>query len=329
MSAAEPTVSVILVSWNTRGLLDACLRSLRPEVEDINGEVWVVDNNSADGSPDMVAAGHPWVHLIRNDTNAGFARACNLVFPQLQSRYVFLFNPDAVLDSGALKILSAAMASHPEMAAMCPRMLDRNGQPTHFAGRASRLSAARLRIERSLIWKLSRFAPIRAHWERAARTYLSHSPTTGVYPRNHVEGAALFVRLDALRSAGWFDPSFFCGWEETDLTIRLRSMGWQVGVCADAAIRHWDQQSRLQWKTRHWEIADSYYFARKHGGTYGLLRHAARERRLMKMRWGAGEDRSRSLAEHERVLQCLLKSPEHPGYDWWDPNGAESPQSRS
>lgn len=317
--ATPPAVSVILISWNTRDLLDACLANVRPQVDDLGGDVWVVDNDSADGSADMVARRHPWVHLLRNDANEGFARACNRVVPQTAGRFLFFFNPDATLDAGCLRALRDVMDARPRLGALMPRLLNAQGQPTHFVGRAPRMATARLRLYRAMAWRFSHVAAVRSAWERASTNYLRHSATQGgPFPRAHLEGAALMVRRSALDAVGLFDPGFFCGWEETDLTIRLRAAGWELAETPAASVRHWDQQSRLQWKNRPWEIPDGYYFVRKHHGRLALLRHALVERRRFRYHAAIGAPVAELRAEQARVVRALLRAPEHPGYpyDW-------------
>jgi GT2 family glycosyltransferase len=312
---AAPSVSVLLVSWNTRELLDACLRNIRPQVEEAGGDVWVVDNASADGSAAMVAECHPWVNLIRNDANVGFARACNLAIPRTAGRYLFFFNPDATLDPGGLAAMIGLMDAYPRLGALMPRLLNQDGSPTHFVGRAPRLLALKMRLARALTWKFAGSPAVRAFWQRSVDEYLSHSGQgRDLYDRKAMEGAALFVRRDAMERAGLFDPGFFCGWEETDLTLRLRRAGWRLAVTPCASVRHWDQQSRSQWKSRPWEIPDSFYFVRKQKGALALRLHAARERRRLRYHATAGMDVFAFQSEQSRCLTALLQSPRHPGY---------------
>jgi hypothetical protein len=313
-------VSLILISWNTRDLLDASLNSVRSQLSEVGGECWVVDNNSADGSADMTAERHPWVNLVRNPANVGFARACNLVLPRCTQPYVFFFNPDATLDPGGLSALCAVMEQNPRLGGLMPRLLNADGGPTHFVGRAPRIMAARMLVQRLVIWRFSSSPRVQAWWKRCVEDYLAHSAISGgPYPRPQLEGAALMVRRAALDQVGLFDPGFFCGYEETDLSIRLRKAGWELGVTPLASVRHWDQQSRLQWESRPWEIADGFYFVLKQRGQAALLRHAKRERARLRHFAAAGLAVQEMAAEQDRVLAALLDCPEHPGYGAWSP----------
>jgi N-acetylglucosaminyl-diphospho-decaprenol L-rhamnosyltransferase len=316
--ASQPSaltmVSVVLVSWNTREMLHSCLESLRPQIEACKGEVWVVDNDSADGSADMVADRHPWAHLVRNPSNDGFARACNLVLPRITNSLIFFFNPDATLDDGSLQAMVNVMAANPRLGASMPKLLNADGRPTHFVGRAPRLLAIQLRLQRSLVWRFPRSPALRAYWERSAARYLAHSADSGgPFERKQLEGAALMVRRSAMEEVGSFDPAFFCGYEETDLTIRMRKAGWGLGVTPLATARHWDQQSRLQWTARPWEIPDGFYFVRKHKGRLRLLLHYIVSRRRLRHFAAWGFSAAELRAQQETAFRALWRAPEHPG----------------
>lgn len=311
---ALPAVSVVLVSWNTRELLDACLQNLLPQVTVVGAEVWVVDNASHDGSADMVATAHPWAFLIRNDVNVGFSRACNLAIPRAAGRYVFFFNPDATLEPGGLATMTALLDRRPRLGAIMPRILSRDGSPTHYVGRAPRLLAARMRLARWLAWQFPASQTVQAFWSRTLEVYRAGAERGGeLYDRPSLEGAALFVRRAAMDEVGGLDPAFFCGWEEADLTLRMRRAGWKLAVTPRASVRHWDQQSRSQWDASPWEIADGCYFIRKNKGIRALRRHAAEQRRLIQ-RSAPRADSAALIAEQDRCLTALLKSPSHPGY---------------
>src|SRR5207244_68061 len=86
-------LSVIIVSWNTRDLTRRCLESLKTEIADLDAEVFLIDNNSHDDTAKMVADEHPWVHLIANDTNRGFAAANNQAIKICKGEKILLLNP--------------------------------------------------------------------------------------------------------------------------------------------------------------------------------------------------------------------------------------------
>ena len=120
-------ISVIVVSWNTRELLRACLASLRRELVGVSAEVFLIDNDSADGSADMVAADFPEVRLIANKTNRGFAAANNQALETVTGEFVLLLNPDTDVHPGALNNLVEFMRAHPRAAVVAPQLLNTDG----------------------------------------------------------------------------------------------------------------------------------------------------------------------------------------------------------
>ncbi|NLD44977.1 MAG: glycosyltransferase family 2 protein, partial [Chloroflexi bacterium] len=113
-------LSVIIVSWNTRDLLEACLASLQRAADGLAVETLVVDNASADGSAAMVRQRFPQVQLIENTENVGYARANNQAIRQCTGRHVMLLNSDTVVRPGALAALVRFMDTHPAAGAAGP-----------------------------------------------------------------------------------------------------------------------------------------------------------------------------------------------------------------
>jgi GT2 family glycosyltransferase len=107
-------ISIIVVSYNTKILLLECLSSIFPTVKGMSFEVWVVDNNSTDGTSEAVRERYPAVKLIANRENLGFAAANNQAFRSMSSRYALLLNSDTVLTDGAVRALYDFMEAHPK-----------------------------------------------------------------------------------------------------------------------------------------------------------------------------------------------------------------------
>ncbi len=123
-------LSIIIVNWNTRELLAQCLQSVEQNVRTFkrsNVQTFVVDNASTDGSAAMVRERFPWVTLIENTENVGFARANNQALRQSAGRYIVLLNSDTKVLPGALPTLVDFMDVHPEAGACGPRLLNADG----------------------------------------------------------------------------------------------------------------------------------------------------------------------------------------------------------
>jgi hypothetical protein len=133
-AAPGPDLSVVVVSWNTRDDLRACLRSTLDGLAGIAGEVIVVDNASSDGSAEMVAAEFPEVRLVRSPENVGFAGGCNAGLAVAAGRNLLLLNPDTVVVGDVLAATVRYLDDHPEVGALGCRVLDADGSvsPTCF-----------------------------------------------------------------------------------------------------------------------------------------------------------------------------------------------------
>ena len=105
-------LSVVIVNYNVRTYLEQCLQSVRKALEGIEGEVFVVDNHSTDDSVEVLHRDYPWVRLIENQDNMGFARANNMAIREAQGEYVLLLNPDTVVGEHTLREALAFMEAH-------------------------------------------------------------------------------------------------------------------------------------------------------------------------------------------------------------------------
>ena len=119
----QPDLSMVIISWNTRDLLHKCLSSVFDNAGSLALEVFVVDNNSSDGSVAMIRESFPQVHVVQNDHNVGFAAANNQAFAKCASEFELLLNSDTIVVGEALQTLITFARAHPEAAAIGPRLL--------------------------------------------------------------------------------------------------------------------------------------------------------------------------------------------------------------
>ncbi|MCX7816198.1 MAG: glycosyltransferase family 2 protein [Syntrophales bacterium] len=223
-------VSVIIVNYNTRDLLRDCLESVVNTVKTVTYEVIVVDNASVDGSVAMVKEEYPWVKLITNEKNRGFAAANNQAFAIMEGRYALLLNTDAVLTEGAVHELYSFMEKTPETGMCCGQLLNADG--------SKQSSIAVFPTIVTLLFNMSVLEflfPSRFPGKR----YEHLSPLeieSGV-------GACLMIRKEALDHVGWFDERYFFFFEETDLARKMHMMGWKVFFVPTARIYHYQGKS--------------------------------------------------------------------------------------
>jgi len=246
-------LSVIVVSWNTRELLRACLASLQQELIVLTGssalndvEVFVVDNASADQSAEMVAEAFPWVRLTANVDNKGFAAGNNQALADATGQFVLLLNPDTEIKSGALKTLLTFFDTHPKAGVVAPQLLNTDGS----IQRSCRAFPTFLGMVFELIG-LSRMFPAGSSYGQKFREYKmldwNHDDERQV---DQPEGACLMIKRQLLDEIGTLDEGFFMLFEEVDWCFRAKKAGWEIWFTPSAQVVHHYGQSIKQVKVR-------------------------------------------------------------------------------
>lgn len=232
-------VSLIIVNWNVRELLRACLQSLR----DAAGlpmdrmQVIVVDNASVDGSAEMVRREFPEVVLIDNADNVGFGRANNQALPLCVGRQVLLLNPDTVVLDGAVGKLVALMDRQPDIAVAGCRLLNGDHTLQRWTGGAY----PRLANLANHYFFLDRLLP--SAW-RPMPLYLDRDVGADL-DVDWVSGACMILRMDRLQGR-LFDPDYFMYGEDMELCHRLKQAGGRVVYTPVASIIHYQGESMKQ-----------------------------------------------------------------------------------
>ena len=231
------TLSIVIVSWNTRDVLSGCLASVEASLRlapSLTAETLVVDNASKDGSAQMVRERFPWVHLIENSENAGFARANNQAIERCQGRYVLLLNSDTRVLGNALETLVTFMDEHPRAGAAGAKLLNADGtlQP----------SCHPMLTPEHEFWRLT-FLDNLVHWATYGSEFWKSSQPRQV---EVIKGACLMLRREALAGIGLLDESYFMYTEEVDLCFRLTQAGWQLWWVPAAQVIHYGEASSRQ-----------------------------------------------------------------------------------
>ncbi|MCC6174538.1 MAG: glycosyltransferase family 2 protein [Chloroflexi bacterium] len=208
-------LSVIVVTYNGRALIERCLNAIGEAIRGLKAEVIVVDNASPDGTADLVAAHSPDVLLIRSPENLGFGKANNRAIAVSRGRYLALVNPDAIVRPDAFRHLLDVAEAHPEAGALGGRLEYEDGRFQHSAFHFPDLRQAFFGF----------FDVIPIDSERNGRYPVACFETT--FRAEHLLGAFILLRRTALEQVGAFDPAYFMYFEETDLCLRLRRAGWQ------------------------------------------------------------------------------------------------------
>ena len=204
-------LSVVIVSYNVRSYLEQCLQSVQKALKGIEGEVFVVDNHSDDDSVETVRNHYPWVTLIENQENLGFAKANNQAIRQSQAEYVLLLNPDTVVAEDTLRGVITFMDEHPKAGGAGVMMCYEDG---------SRAPESRRALPTPWVAALKMLGFTK-------RYYMSHLPWDQPCRIEVVSGAFCLLRHEALNAVGLLDEDFFMYGEDIDLSYRLLKGEWE------------------------------------------------------------------------------------------------------
>ena len=249
-------ISIVIVSYNVCQLLDECLQSVGRALDGIEGEVYVVDNNSTDRTVETLQPKYPQVHFIANQNNVGFARANNQAIRQSDSEYVLLLNPDTVVCEPTLRGCLEFMDQHPEAGGTGVRMLTRDGNPAPESRRA---------VPTPWVSMLKMLGFTR-------RYYMSHLPWDQPSQIEVVSGAFCLLRRKALDQVGLLDEDFFMYGEDIDLSFRLLKGGWQNWYLPFDIIHYKGESTeKTSFRYVHVFYQAMLIFFRKHYGHLSLL----------------------------------------------------------
>ena len=212
-------------------MLSNCLLSIRQTSMEIEKEIFVVDNNSSDGSREMIREFFPEVRLINSGENMGFANANNLAIPFTHSPLVLFLNPDTIVKPHALSEMRNIFSMNSSIGAIGCKIIN-------FSG---------MTVELPFQIALTEFTPLKRFFiqllggelsNRLLKKVLSyHNPDKSGYVKN-LYGACLMVRRDTLEQVGYFDGNFFMYCEDIDLCNRISQSGWKLYYTNQAEIVH-------------------------------------------------------------------------------------------
>ncbi|MEZ4791752.1 MAG: glycosyltransferase family 2 protein [Flavobacteriales bacterium] len=229
-------LSVIIVNYNVRAYLEQCLRTVFEAMKGIDGEVYVVDNLSTDGSVEMVREKFPDVVLIANTENVGFSRANNQAIRLSTAEYVLLLNPDTVVGEDVFRKVIAFMDAHPKAGGLGVKMIDGTGTFLPESKRGLPTPAV-------AFYKIIGLTRLFPHSETFGRYHLGHLPEDGTAPIEILSGACMFLRKETLDKVGLLDESFFMYGEDIDLSYRITLGGYENWYFPEARIIHYKGES--------------------------------------------------------------------------------------
>jgi len=227
-------LSIIIVNWNTKKLLVECLDSIFATTLNVDFEIWVVDNHSTDGSPEMIREDFSEINLIDNEKNIGFAKANNQAFQKCRGKYILLLNPDTVLENDAIEQLVNFLNQTTDAGMVGARLLNPDKTLQTSAFPVPTLSKE--------FWRLFHLDYLVPFANYPMETWDLESAREV----DTLLGACMLIRREALNQFGLFDEEYFIYSEEVDLCTRLRNDGWQLYWLPSAVVVHYGAQSTQQ-----------------------------------------------------------------------------------
>lgn len=230
------TLSIVIVNYNVKHFLEQTLTSVYKALNNINAEVFVVDNNSIDGSCELVKTKFPKVTLIENKKNTGFSVANNQAIKQSCGKYVLLLNPDTIVEEDTFEKCITFMEKNEDCGALGVKMVDGSGK---FLPESKRgLPTPSVAFYK--IFGLSKLFPKSREFGKYHLTYLDNESTHKI---DVLSGAFMFMRKEALNVSGLLDETFFMYGEDIDLSYRIIQAGYQNYYYPETRIIHYKGES--------------------------------------------------------------------------------------
>lgn len=261
-------LSIIIVSYNTKGDVDSCLRSVYDSRFSGSIEIIVADNASTDGTRELIEDKFPGVTLLSNEKNVGFSRAVNQGLRMAQGKYFLLLNPDTLVLPFALDTLFQFMEDHADAGAASPRQWldpEKNLQVTITAKQpCTDILTAKIPL-------VKKFALRALHthiWKEDFEVWRASEPLEV----SALSGACLFVRRETVEDVGYLDENFFLFFEDVDWSNRMRNKGWTLYCVPTAEIVHLGMRSvRKAQNIQRISEASRDYYIQKHFGRWKRL----------------------------------------------------------
>lgn len=229
-------VTVGIITWKAKELLRQLLDSVEACIGEVNYDIIVLDNQSGDGTVEMIENEYPGVKLIKNKRNEGVAPARNKIFKMAEGRYILILDVDTKILPGAIEVLVQAMNDHPRAAIGGPKLIYGDGSLQLSCRPFPTL--LNIIIEGTFLrdwFPNSRFVKAYTMEDR------DHNKIGEV---DWMYGACLIIKKECLDAIGLFDEKFFYLYEDVDLCYRAKKLGYQIIYLPEATVIHFLQRER-------------------------------------------------------------------------------------
>lgn len=237
-------LSVVIVNYNVKYFLQQCLMSVQQAAEDLRlhygeeaqTEIWVVDNNSTDGSVQMIRDTFPQVHLIANSDNPGFAKANNQALRQCSGDYILLLNPDTLVQRDTFTTCIDFYRQHPDCGGLSVKMVNGEGQFLKESKRGFPSPA-------TSFYKISGLIKLFPHNRKVGAYYMGHLDDNEVNEVDVLPGAFLMISRRALEKTGLLDETYFMYGEDIDFSWSIKLAGYKNYYLPTTRILHYKGES--------------------------------------------------------------------------------------
>jgi GT2 family glycosyltransferase len=218
----KPQLTVIILNYNTKELLEDCLSSIKAHMGEVPMEVVVSDNASGDGSCDMVRSRFPWVKLTEGP-NEGFSKGNNRARPLVKGGMVLFLNPDTVVKKDVFFKTVRYLKEHPDVGAVTCKLVLPNGQIDKDVRR--RFPTPWISFNRLVLG-------------RGREYWYEDIPDTSTHEVEAIQGAFFLTRKGILDEVGWFDEKYFFDGEDVDLCYQIHKAGYKLVYYPEVTVIH-------------------------------------------------------------------------------------------
>ena len=268
-------LSVIIVNYNVKHFIEQCLYSVLNSSKNISCEIFVVDNNSVDGSVQLIQEKFPQVHLIENKKNTGFAVANNQAICLSKGEYVLLLNPDTVVQEDTFEKVIAFMDDHPEAGGLGVKMLDGKG---NFLPESKR----GLPTPQVAFYKMFGLANLFPYSKKFGQYHLTFLDKDKTHEIDVLSGAFMLMRKSVLDVVGLLDEDYFMYGEDIDLSYRIQLGGYKNYYFPETRIIHYKGESTKKSSVNYvfvfykaMIIFAKKHFSQRHARLFSFLIHFA------------------------------------------------------
>lgn len=218
----KPELSVIILNYNTKELLEDCLNSVKAHMDEVPMEVIVSDNSSDDGSPEMIKKKFPWVKYTEGP-NEGFSKGNNRARPMVEGKMVLFLNPDTIVHKDVFAKTVRYLKEHPDVGAVTCKLVLQNGQMDKDIRR--RFPTPWVSFQRLVLGMDKYF-------------YYDNIPQDATHEVEAIQGAFFLTWKSILDKVGWFDEGYFFDGEDLDLCYQIHKAGYKLIFYPETTVTH-------------------------------------------------------------------------------------------